>query len=124
MPNVIRELEACAQAYMDGLYEGDADALAGMFHPKSSLTFQVRDKIRVIGVEDWLGAVRGRPSPKDEGHPRHDELLIIDRLSDTAGMVKLKCAVPPNFYVDYLCFMKSEGKWLVAQKLFKTDVRN
>ncbi|WP_320176558.1 nuclear transport factor 2 family protein [Roseovarius pacificus] len=124
MPNVIRELEICARAYLDNLYKGDANGLADIFHPKSSLTFQARDKIRVISLEDWLDAVRNRPSPEEEGHPRHDEILFIDRLSDSAGMVKLKCAVPPNFYVDYLCFMKSEGKWLVAQKLFKTDVRN
>jgi hypothetical protein len=32
--------------------------------------------------------------------------------------VKLKCAIPPRYFTDYLCFLKVEGKWQIAQKIF------
>ena len=36
------------------------------------------------------------------------------------AFVKLKCALPPRFFTDYLCLLKVEGRWQVAQKVFAT----
>jgi hypothetical protein len=40
--------------------------------------------------------------------------------SPTSAFVKLKCAIPPRYFTDYLCFLKVEGRWQVAQKVFAT----
>jgi hypothetical protein len=34
-------IRIAAQTYLDGLYEGDADKLAAVFHPTSALTIGV-----------------------------------------------------------------------------------
>ena len=39
------------------------------------------------------------------------------------AFVKLKCALPPLFFTDYLSFLKIEGKWQVAQKVFARERR-
>jgi hypothetical protein len=110
------------QLYLDGLYEGDAEKLASSFHPTSALTYEADGKITILPRDEWLAAVRARPSPRSQGLSREDEILTIDQSSPTAAFVKLKCAIPPRFFTDYLSLLKVEGRWQVAQKVFATRV--
>ena len=116
-------IEAAVQTYLDGLYEGDADKLAEVFHRTSSLTYEDRGSLTPLPRDEWLDAVRQRPSPQSRGLPRHDEILQIDQASPTMAFVKLKCAIPPRFFTDYLCFLKVENRWQVVQKVFATERR-
>ena len=113
-------IQATVQLYLDGLYEGDAEKLAASFHPTGALTYESDGKIIILPRDEWLAAVRARPSPQSQGLPRHDEILTIDQSSPTAAFVKLKCAIPPRFFTDYLSLLKVEGRWQVAQKVFAT----
>ena len=113
-------IQATIQLYLDGLYEGDAEKLAASFHPTSALTYEADGKVTILPRDEWLAAVRARPSPQSQGLPRHDEILTIDQSSPTAAFVKLKCAIPPRFFTDYLSLLKVEGRWQVAQKVFAT----
>jgi hypothetical protein len=113
-------IQATVQLYLDGLYEGDAEKLAASFHPTSALTYEADGKITILPRDEWLAAVRARPSPQSQGLSRQDEILTIDQSSPTAAFVKLKCAIPPRFFTDYLSLLKVEGRWQVAQKVFAT----
>jgi hypothetical protein len=117
------QIEAAVQIYLDGLYEGDADKLASVFHPTSALTYEQGGKLAVLPRDQWLEFVRGRPSPKSRGLGRHDEILQIDQASPTMAFVKLKCAIPPRFFTDYLSLLKIDGRWQVAQKVYATETR-
>jgi hypothetical protein len=123
MDQDILAIEAAVQSYLDGLYEGDADKLAGVFHPTSSLTYEEGGALTPIPRDQWLKAVRERPSAKSRGLSRHDHILQIDLASPTMAFVKLKCALPPLFFTDYLSFLKIEGRWQVAQKVFTRERR-
>jgi len=123
MPEDLAQIEAAVKTYLDGLYEGDAEKLASVFHPTSRLTYEEAGKLMVLPREQWLELVRGRPSPKSRGLARHDEILQIDRASPTMAFVKLKCAIPPRFFTDYLSLLKIDGKWQVAQKVYATETR-
>ena len=116
-------IQATVQLYLDGLYEGDAEKLAASFHPTSALTYEADGKITILPRDEWLAAVRARPSPQSQGLSRQDEILTIDQSSPTAAFVKLKCAIPPRFFTDYLSFLKVDGEWRIAQKVFATEVR-
>jgi hypothetical protein len=113
-------IQQTVQLYLDGLYEGDAEKLAASFHPTSALTYEADGKITILPRDEWLAAVRARPSPRSQGLSREDEILTIDQSSPTAAFVKLKCAIPPRFFTDYLSLLKVEGRWQVAQKVFAT----
>jgi hypothetical protein len=117
-------IRIAAQTYLDGLYEGDADKLAAVFHPTSALTWEENGVLTPLPRDQWLAAVRNRPSAQARGLPRHDEILQIDQASPTMAFVKLKCAIPPRFFTDYLSFLKVEGKWQIAQKVFATEIRD
>ena len=115
-------IEAAAKLYLDGLYEGDTEKLAAVFHPTSALTYEAEGGISILPRDEWLKAVKARPSPQSQGLPRHDEILVIDQSSPTTAFVKLKCAIPPRFFTDYLNFLKIDGRWQVAQKVFSARV--
>ncbi|MDP1839357.1 MAG: nuclear transport factor 2 family protein [Reyranella sp.] len=123
MTNDVAAIRTAVQTYLDGLHEGDADKLASVFHPTSALTYEEDGRLTPLPRDEWLKAVRARPSAKARGLARHDEVLQIDQVNPTMAFVKLKCAIPPRFFTDLLCFLKVEGKWQVAQKVFATETR-
>jgi hypothetical protein len=117
-------IEGVVQCYLDGLHEGDAAKIARAFHPTSALTsISEAGELAITPRDVWLENVRNRPSPKQRGLSRHDEVLSIDLVGATMAYVKLKCAIPPRFFTDQLSLLKIDGRWQVAQKIFMTELR-
>ena len=111
------------QIYLDGLYEGDVAKLQAAFHPTSALTFADGDHIKITARDEWCEAVKNRSSPKAQNLDRHDEILLIDQSSEVTAFVKLKCAIPPRFFTDYLSLLKIDNRWQIVQKIFAVEVR-
>lgn len=116
-------VEAAVNTYLDGLYDGDADKLASVFHPTSALTQSVDGQIAIVTRDAWLDAVRTRPSPRGRGLARGDRILQIDIASPTMAFVKVACQIPPRYFIDQLSFLKIDGRWQVVQKVFSTETR-
>jgi hypothetical protein len=128
MTNATSEADLAAisqatQTYLDGLYDGDADRIASVFLPSSALTQVFENELKVTPRDEWLNAVRNRPSPKAGNLARADRILTIDLISPTLAHVKVQCAIPPRYFTDVLSFVKLEGQWRVAQKVFTTELR-
>ena len=117
-------IEQTVQTYLDGLYEGDADKLASVFHETSALTYEQDGKLTVLPREQWLKWVRERGSPKSKGLARDDAILQVDQAGPTTALVKVKCQIPPRYFTDYLSLLKVDGRWVVAQKVFATVVKS
>ena len=62
MSDDIAAIKVAAETYLDGLYEGDADKLATVFHPTSALTWEQDGALKPLPRDEWLQAVRGRAS--------------------------------------------------------------
>ena len=118
-----KAIEQTVQSYLDGLYEGDADKLASVFHETSALTCEQDGKLSVLPREQWLKWVRERPAPKAKGLARDDAILMVDQAGPTTALVKVKCQIPPRFFTDYLSLLKVDGRWVVAQKVYATVVK-
>ena len=119
-----KAIEGVIQCYLDGLHEGDPAKIARAFHPTSALTSMTDNGELLITPRDlWLDKVRTRPSPKQRGLPRHDQVLAIDLVGTAMAYVKLKCAIPPRFFTDQLSLLKIDGRWQIAQKVFMTELR-
>lgn len=119
--NVRAEIEDVVRKYLDGLYQGDADLLASVFHPTSALVREQDGSVARMPLADWLTAVRGRPSPKARGIERNDEILQIDDAGPTTGFAKVKCAIPPRNPTDYLSLVKADGRWQIVQKVYAVE---
>ena len=111
------------QTYFDGLYDGDADKLASIFHAAAALTYEQDGQVTVLPLAQWLKAVRERPAPKARGLARDDEILLIDQSGPTTAFVKVRCQIPPRYFTDYLRLLKTDGRWTVVQKVFATVVK-
>ena len=120
----VTSIKGVIQSYLDGLHEGDTTKIASAFHPTSALT-SIADtgELSITPRDVWLDNVRNRPSPKQRGLSRHDEVLSIDLVSPVMAYVKLKCAIPPRFFTDQLSLLKIDGRWQIAQKVFMTEMR-
>jgi Putative lumazine-binding len=117
-------IEQTVQTYLDGLYEGDADKLASVFHETSALTYEQDGKLTVLPRDQWLKWVRERGSPQSKGSVRDDAILQVDQAGPTTALVKVKCQIPPRYFTDYLSLLKVDGRWVVAQKVFATVVKS
>ncbi len=117
-------IEQTIRTYFDGLYEGDAEKLASVFHPTSALTWEQDGKVGVLPRDQWCEAVRTRPSPKSRDLPRDDAILLIDQSGPTTAFVKVKCQIPPRYFTDYLNLLKVDGKWVIVQKVYAAQVRD
>lgn len=123
MSDDVKAIEAATRTYLDGMYEGNADKLASVFHPTSALAHVSDGELKIMPRADWLTAVRGRQSPQSRNLERKDEILSIDLVDPRTAFVKVKCQVPPRYFVDLLSFLKIDGKWQVAQKVFAVETR-
>ena len=118
-----KAIEQAVQTYFDGLYEGDADKLASVFHETAALTFEQNGELVALPLAKWLESVRARASAKSKGLARDDAILLFDQSGPASAFVKVKCQMPPLYFTDYLSLLKVGGKWVVAQKVFATEVR-
>jgi hypothetical protein len=98
----IAAVRAATQTYLDGLFDGDAERIASIFLPSSALTQVFEGELKITPRDTWLD---------------------IDLISPTLALVKVKCQMPPRYFTDLLSFVKLDGRWLVAQKVFTTEVR-
>ena len=94
-----------------------------MFHATSALTWEEDGDLTLLARDEWLEAVRRRPSAKARSLARHDMILQFDQATPTLAFVKLNCAIPTRFFTDYLCIRKVEAKWQIAQKVFASELR-
>ena len=124
MNSDIKAIEAATRTYLNGLYEGDVEKLAHVFHPTSALTMAEEDgTLTIVPREAWLAAVTARPSPQAAGLLRDDHILTIDLVGPTLALVKVKCQMPPRYFTDLLSFLKVESKWQIVQKVFMAETR-
>ncbi len=116
-------VEAAIADYFDGLYEGDADKLAAVFHPTADLRWLENGELQVLTVPDLLERVRKRPSARAEGKPREDFIVTIDRSDESTAFIKVRCQLPPRYFTDYLVAMKLGDGWKIVSKSYRYDLR-
>ncbi|MEH2480884.1 hypothetical protein V1282_004241 [Nitrobacteraceae bacterium AZCC 2146] len=116
-------VETVIQHYFDGLYEGDADKLAAIFHPTADLRWVSKGELQVLTLPDWMALVRKRGSAKVEGKAREDFIVTIDRSDEATAFVKVRCQLPPRYFTDYLVAMKLNDGWQIVSKAYRCDVR-
>ncbi|MDB5502524.1 MAG: hypothetical protein JWR89_2426 [Tardiphaga sp.] len=116
-------VETVIQHYFDGLYEGDADKLAAIFHPTADLRWVANGELQVLTLPDWIEVVKKRGSAKAEGKPREDLIVSVDRSDDNTAFVKVRCQLPPRYFTDYLVAMRLADGWQIVSKAYRFDTR-
>ncbi|MCO6417040.1 nuclear transport factor 2 family protein [Siccirubricoccus sp. KC 17139] len=122
--STVAEIEQVIQTYFDGLYEGDAEKLAAAFHPCSHLYWAKDGGVGDLPREEWLAAVRSRPSAKSKGLARDDRILLMDISGPETAFVKVACQLPPRYFTDYLVLNRTEAGWKIVSKVYRFETRD
>jgi len=120
MESIDSLLEA-VQTYFDSLYYCDVEKLNSVFHESSSLFDADNGNIFVEPIASFSGDVAGRTSPASKNQKREDEVLMIDWLSSTSAVVKLRLRAHENVFVDHLAFVKGPQGWQIVSKVWHLE---
>ena len=112
------EIEKVIKTYFDLLYKGEKDLIETVFLPEANVSSLYNDKIIKIDMDGFRKRIAERKSPESIGEMRDDKIIMIDISSPTTAMVKVKCNILYNNYIDYLSLFKVSGKWKIISKVF------
>ena len=115
---IIDEIEKVIKTYFDLLYKGEKDLIESVFLPEANVSSLYNDKIIKIDMDGFRKRIEERKSPESIGEMRDDKIIMIDISSPTTAMVKVKCNILHNNYIDYLSLFKVSGKWKIISKVF------
>ncbi len=121
MSTSYQEITRTIGVYFDGLYEGDTEKLASIFHPACHLFAHDDGKLLDWSREHWFEVVRQRGAPAAQGHARHDRIVSIDMSDENTAVVTCECAIPPRYFTDFLTLIRVEGDWKIVSKSFRFD---
>jgi hypothetical protein len=112
------EIRAFLSNYFDVLQNQDMALFDQVFHSQCVLYSSQDGKTVVRNYQVYRDMVSGRASPASLNSPRHDQIMMIDVLSDEMALAKVELRLFDNIMVDYLNINKVDGKWIIVAKHF------
>lgn len=117
----LQELEGAVQLYLDLMYDGDVAKFDRVFCPTSQLHGFREGKITCWPAAQYKEVLAGRKSPKAQGAPREEEVLMLDFASPTQALAKVRVRIGEMVFVDYLSYHRIGGEWLVTSKAYHRE---
>lgn len=115
------ELHDAVDVYFRALHACDVTLLDTVFHPASSLFDVDEGTVVVDPYPAWREVVANRPSPASVGQARIEEILLVDWLSDTAAVVRVRLQVLDSVFVDHLSFVDGPDGWQIVSKVWHLE---
>jgi hypothetical protein len=116
-------IEAVIADYFDGLYHSDTGRLARVFHPRAVYASATGGTLLVRSMQEYFPVVDVRPAPASRGEARADRILSLEFLGPDTARATLLCAIADRSYVDWLTFLRIDGRWQVIAKVFHHEPR-
>ncbi|PIW27414.1 MAG: hypothetical protein COW30_10600 [Rhodospirillales bacterium CG15_BIG_FIL_POST_REV_8_21_14_020_66_15] len=113
-------VQACIQAYLDGLYKGDTGLLfKTAFHPDAHMNAAELAGERVHwNMEEFQKVVEGRGAPEAAGYPRKERIVSIDFAGPDTANVKVEVLVGKRDFTDLLACIRVNGEWKIIAKTY------
>lgn len=103
--------------YFQGVYNGDVEKLASVFHSQALLFGDIKGEPYFKPLADYIDGVKSRKSPADMGEDFNMEILGIEILGSVA-IAKLHVPMLGYNYYDFLSLALVNGKWEIVNKVF------
>ena len=104
--------------YFDGFYASDIDKLRSVFHPNCHLLSAADGPLADDDMETIYARVAGRTAPAAVKQKRLDEVISIDKSGPEAALAKVRIAIGPKLYTDYLNLLRIDGRWQIISKIY------
>lgn len=122
MSSARTDIEDVIQAYLDGLYHCDVQALARVFHPQALYATASGAEPLLLRLDEYLPIVAQRDPPSRTGAARREAVLAIDIAGPATALVKLSCRFFGKDYIDFLTLIRVQGRWQIVAKVFHFEV--
>jgi hypothetical protein len=116
-------LTQAVQRYFDLMYDGDIAQFDNVFHPSMQLHGFRGGTIAMIPAADYRAMLAGAESPRAQGAPRQEEILLLDIAAADQAFAKLRVRINTILYLDYLSYHCIDGNWMVTAKSFHVEAR-
>lgn len=117
------EIEALLAVYFDALHRSDADALAGIFHPRAVYATADESPPLYRTMDDYLPVVAARPSPASRGEGRRDAIEQIQFAGANTALARVRCSIGTRDFTDFLSLLREDGAWKIVAKVFAIRAR-
>ena len=117
----MKDILEAVNLYFEGIHECDVSKLKEVFHPQSSLFDSDKGCIYVETIDSFLDDVSTRVSPASVRQQMKAEVLMVDYLSLTNAMVKIRIQTHKSIFIDHLAFVKGENGWKIVSKLWHLE---
>ena len=115
---LIDDLRAFLADYFEVLQTQDMALFDRVFH-KDCVLYSQQDGQQVVRpYAAYRDMVQGRQSPASGAYPRDEQILLLDVLSPTMALVKVRLRLFDNIMEDHLNLMLHEGRWMIYAKHF------
>ena len=111
----VAQIRRVIGVYFRGHATANADTMRAAFLPSAHIEGIRNGVFTSWTVDQYVAGFRGTPAP-DEG-ARMRVIDIVDQ-SGTAAMARATLKHGATTFTDYFVLLKSEGKWLIANKVY------
>lgn len=123
-PADVDALRLAVKRYFDLMYDSDVSRFDRVFRSTAQLHGVRNGEMRLLTARAYLDALARTPSPRSQNAPRHEEILLMDVASPSQALVKVRVRINAILYVDYLCYHRVDGDWLITAKAFHVECEN
>lgn len=114
-----RDVVAVLELYFDALHEADAEKMDAIFHEQG--IYATADQVPALtrDKQTYIDVLRKRESPRSRGESRKDHIDSIEFAGANTARAQVRCSIGSNDFVDYLTFIRDEGRWQIIAKIFQ-----
>jgi hypothetical protein len=113
---LVRELTEAVQVYLDLMYDCDVTKFDKIFTSTCQLHGYRNGRMQCWPAAEYKEILAARKSPKSQGAPREESILLIDFASPTQALVKVRLRINSDLFFDHLTFHRIDGRWLITSK--------
>ena len=111
----VRQINQVIGTYFRGHATANADTMRAAFLPTSHIEGIRNGVFTSWTVDQYVANFRGTPAQDESSRTR--VIDVIDKMG-TAAMVKATLKHGATTFTDYFVLLKSDGKWLIANKVY------
>jgi hypothetical protein len=108
--------------YFDGLYTSDTQLLSRVFHPAALYACASDGTLLTLTMKEYFPIVDQRPSPASRHELRRDEIISLEFAGPVTAFARVKCAIGPKHFTDFLTLIYLDGRWQIISKVFHYDL--
>lgn len=101
--------------YFRGHATANPDTMRAAFMPTAHIEGLRNGAFVSWTVDQYVGNFRGQPAPDEASRTR---VIDVVDVSGTAAMAKATLTHGATTFTDYFVLLKSDGKWLIANKVY------